>query len=83
MTPAQPGELMAHRVAKGRMRHAARFADNFEEEKKEEPVGKEPGTDCTTRNSGTNLAGSLKTDPVWNLSLRENAKDIAPNSNQS
>jgi len=71
---------MAHRVAKGRLRHAARFADNFEEEKKEEPVGKEPGTDYTTRNSGTNLAGSLKTDSVWNLSLRENAMCIARNS---
>jgi len=35
--------LQADRVAKGRLRHAARFADNFEEEKKEESVGNETG----------------------------------------
>jgi hypothetical protein len=43
--------------------------------------GNEPETDYTTRNSGTNLAGSLKTDPVWNLSLRENAMGIVLNAN--
>jgi len=31
--------MMADRVAKSRLRHAARFADNFEEEKKGEPLG--------------------------------------------
>src|SRR5205809_6755700 len=28
-------------------------------------------------NSGTNSAGSLTTDSVWNVSLRENAVDVA------
>jgi len=32
-------------------------------------------TDYTTRNSGINSAGSLTTDSVWNVSLRENAVD--------
>jgi hypothetical protein len=34
-------------------------------------------TDYTTRNSGTNSAGSLTTDSVRNVSLRENAVDTA------
>jgi hypothetical protein len=35
--------------------------------------------DYTPRNSGTNSAGCLKTDSAWNMSLRENAVETAPN----
>jgi hypothetical protein len=33
--------------------------------------------DYTTRNSGSNSAGCLATDSVWNVSVRENAVDPA------
>src|SRR5215472_13257472 len=67
-------------MAKGRLQQAARFKDNFEEEKKEESLGS--GTNYTTRYCGTSSAGCLRTDSAWNLSLRENAMDIALTSKQ-
>src|SRR5207249_10712704 len=44
-------------------------------------VREKTGTSYTTRYCGTTSAGRLRTDSAWNLSLRENAMDIALTSN--
>src|SRR5437867_162402 len=45
--------------------------------RREESLGERNATDYTTRISGTNSAGCLTTDSVWNVSIRENAVDTA------
>ncbi len=72
---------MADRVAKGLLTMCCPVCGQLRGRKEGGVGGNEPETDYTTRNSGTNLAGSLKTDSVWNLSLRENAMGIVLNAN--
>src|SRR5260370_5527465 len=43
--------------------------------RRESSRGERNATDYTTRTSGTNSAGCLTTDSVWNVSIRENAVD--------
>src|SRR2546430_1597103 len=79
--PGPAGVIGGHSHGEGPFTTGCPFCGQLRGRKEGRVVREKTGTSYTTRYCGTTSAGRLRTDSAWNLSLRENAMDIALTSN--